>query len=158
MLALALAAVLAAAGDVNVPELFADELTRARERTELAIRLPETMPSDLAEHHPRAVVRRRSYRLQIGGVADCRGANACLIAEFAGRRGSAPFGEEPVRLRGGRTGRFTRLSCGASCSPPMIEWRQGRTTYSILAKVGSPRTQRRILVRMANSAILHGPR
>jgi hypothetical protein len=55
-------------------------------------------------------------------------------------------------------GRFTPLSCGASCSPPRIEWSERGATYGIQANVGTQRTERRILVRMANSAIRTGPR
>jgi hypothetical protein len=63
-----------------------------------------------------------------------------------------------VRLAGGRTGKFSPLSCGASCAPPRIEWKVRGSTYAIQAVVGTRKTERRILVRMANSAIRNGPR
>jgi hypothetical protein len=48
------------------------------------------------------------------------------------------------------------LSCGASCSPPSIEWRERGATYRIQAKVlGS---ERRAPAKLANSAIRRGPR
>jgi len=50
------------------------------------------------------------------------------------------------------------LSCGASCSPPTIEWRERGATFSIQANVGTRKTQRRVFKRMANSAIRNGPR
>jgi hypothetical protein len=45
------------------------------------------------------------------------------------------------------------LTCGASCSPPSIEWRERGATFSIQAKVRGRR-----LVEMANSAIRNGAR
>ena len=58
-----------------------------------------------------------------------------------------------MALPRGRNGRFHPLSCGASCSPASIEWRERGALYSIQAKVA-----RRELVRMASSAIRNGPR
>jgi hypothetical protein len=75
-----------------------------------------------------------------------------LLRRAPGR--AAPFGRTAVRLANGRRGRFTPLSCGASCSPPQIQWRERGATYAIQADVGTPRT----LVRMANEAIRSGPR
>ena len=89
---------------------------------------------------------------------DCGGANACFVADFSARRGGQPFGRGKVTLAGGRHGRFQPLSCGGSCSPPSISWKQGGVTYSIQANVGTKKTERRILVKMANEAITHGPR
>jgi hypothetical protein len=95
----------------------------------------------------------------VAAIPNCGGATACFIASFQAHRGGArPFGARRVRLARGRTGRFTPLSCGASCAPPRIEWRERGATYSIQANVGTRRTERRILVRMANSAIRNGPR
>jgi hypothetical protein len=63
-----------------------------------------------------------------------------------------------VKLRGGRTGYFKPLTCGASCSPPVIEWLEGDVLYWIQADAGNGRQEKRRLVRMANSALRHGPR
>ena len=68
-------------------------------------------------------------------------------------QGGRPSGGHRVALPRGRTGRFHPLSCGASCSPASIEWRERGALYSIQAKVA-----RRELVRMASSAIRNGPR
>jgi len=68
-------------------------------------------------------------------------------------RGGRPSGRRTVRLARGRTGHYRPLSCGASCSPPSVEWRERHARYSVQAKVG-----KRELVRMANSAIRNGPR
>jgi hypothetical protein len=157
---LALSAALAGATvQVDLPELFADVLPRVTARTDVPVLLPERMPSDASDHVPSGFGRERRWGLQIAAVPNCGSATACFIASFSGRRGGPrPSGARTVRLARGRRGRFTPLSCGASCAPPRIEWRERGATYGIQAVVGTRRTERRILVRMANSAIRSGPR
>ena len=155
---LAVTAALAAPTQVDLPELFAGELPKVAARTDVPVLLPQTMPSEAEAHHPSGYGRRREWGLQVASVPNCGGATACFIASFSGRRGGKPLGLRKVRLARGRTGWFTPLSCGASCAPPTMEWRERGATYSIQANVGTKRTERRILVRMANSAIRKGPR
>jgi hypothetical protein len=150
---LALSAALAAP-TVDLPDLFAGELPRVKERTSVPVLLPQTMPDDFEDYFPTGFGRERRWGLQLGAVEGCGGATACFIATFEGRKGGKPFGRRTVALARGRTGRFTPLSCGASCSPPSIEWKERGATFSIQAKVRG----RRALVKMANSAIRNGPR
>jgi hypothetical protein len=156
----AVAAVLAGATvQVDLPALFADDLQRVAARTDVPVLLPERMPSDFDQHVPSGFAGPRQWGLQIASRPGCGGAGACFVASFSGHRGGPrPFGRRTVRLANGRTGHFTPLSCGASCSPPQIQWRERGATYSIQADVGTRRTERRILVRMANEAIRAGPR
>ena len=74
----------------------------------------------------------------------------------AGRRASGA----PCALRGGRTGYFKPLTCGGSCSPPLIQWRSRGNLYEIQAKIpdSSDAAAQRRLVAAANSAIGAGPR
>ena len=143
-----------AAPQVAVPPLFEDELPSVKDKTEIAVLLPQRMPNLFDEYFPEASARRRSYDLDLGAAPGCGSATACFVATFTGRKGGQPSGPQRVELARGRIGRFQPLSCGASCSPPSISWRERGATYDIQAKVGG----RRALVRMANSAIRHGPR
>jgi hypothetical protein len=153
------AVLLGATVQVDLPELFAAELPRVAARSDVPVLLPERMPSEFEQHVPSGFGRPREWGLQIASQPGCGGAGACFVASFGGRRGGpGPFGRRTVRLAEGRTGRFTPLSCGASCSPPQIQWRERGATYAIQADVGTRRTERRILVRMASSAIRSGPR
>jgi hypothetical protein len=153
------AALGAPAVQVDLSALFADELPRVAARTAVPVLLPERMPSDFERHVPSGFARRREWGLEIASRPGCGGADACFVASFGGHRGGpGPFGRRPVRLAGGVTGRFTPLSCGGSCAPPQIQWRVGSATYGIQAVVGNRRTERRILIRMADSAIRSGPR
>jgi hypothetical protein len=154
---LALSAALAGP-TIDLPELFHDQLERIGPKTDVAILLPQTMPDEFEEYFPTGFGREKHWRLELGAVENCGSATACFIATFDGRRGGKPFGRRRVKLADGRVGRFKPLSCGASCSPPSISWRERGSTYSIQAKVGTQDSDRRILRRMANSAIRNGPR
>jgi hypothetical protein len=158
MLHLLAVSVALAAGNVDLPELFADQLPKVRDRTDVPILIPQSMPDEYEEYHPTGFGRPRRWGLQIGAVENCGGATACFVASFSGVRGGKPFGPQKIRLARGRVGRYKPLTCGASCSPPSIEWRERGATYSIQANVGRKKTQRRIFTRMANSAIRNGSR
>jgi hypothetical protein len=153
LLALALSAALAAPA-VDLPQLFAEDLERIGPRTDVPILLPQSMPGDLDEYFPTGYGREKGWGLQMAGAPNCGGATACFIASFEGKRGGKLFGRQTIELARGRIGRFQPLSCGASCTPPSISWRERGATYRIMAKVPG----RRALVKMANSAIRHGPR
>jgi hypothetical protein len=158
MLAPLLAALALAGPTADLNTLFADTLPAVKAKTTIPILLPDAMPSDYDELYPSGFGSRREYSIGLGAVQDCGGATACFVADFSGRKGGTPFGRGKVTLRGGRHGRYQPLSCGASCSPPSISWKQSGVTYSIQANVGTQKTSRRILVKMANEAIKHGPR
>jgi hypothetical protein len=158
LLAAAPAAAAAPVRDVNLPALFADEILEAKERTLVPVLLPETLPSSFRRHFPEGTAGALGWRFDIGAVRGCNTATACFVAEFRGRQYGRPSNRRALLLARGRTGWFRALSCGASCSPPSIQWRERRTLFTIQAKVGTRATERRLLVRMANSAIRHGPR
>ena len=156
--AAALAASAAPTQDVNVPARLADQIADAKARSDVPVRLPAKMTVEQGDLFPSGTARKREWAMGLDAARDCGGANACFVAAFTGKRGGTPFGRTRVRLRGGRRGFFTPLSCGASCSPPQIQWKQGSTLYTIQARVGGVNTEKRLLIRMANSAIFHGPR
>jgi hypothetical protein len=158
MLAPLLAALALAGPSADLNALFADTLPAVKAKTSIPVLLPDTMPSDYDALYPSGAGSRRAYSIGLAAAPDCGGATACFVADFSARKGGAPFGRGKVTLAGGRPGRFQPLSCGASCSPPSISWKQGGVTYSIQANVGTKKTERRALVTMANQAIAHGPR
>jgi hypothetical protein len=143
---------------VDVPSRLADQIATAKDRSRVPVRLPATMTVERGDLFPSGTARRNSWAMGLDAAADCGGANACFVAAFTGERGGTPFGQTRVRLRGGRRGFFTPLSCGGSCSPPQIQWKMGSTLYTIQARVGGVNTEKRLLIRMANSAIFHGRR
>jgi hypothetical protein len=116
------------------------------------------MTTDFRRLYSEGEGRRNSYRFQIGATRNCHGAGACFVAELRGRRGAKPSNPRKVTLRGGRHGWFRPLRCGASCAAPSLEWVRRGVLYTIEAKLGTRSTDRRILTRLANSALRNGPR
>jgi hypothetical protein len=156
LLALTLLATLAPAASartIDVPKRFATQLERAHAQTTVPILLPQKMTADFRRFFAEGRATASAWRFDLAAARGCNQATACFIAEFKGVRDGRPRGKRTIRLNRGRTGYFTRGSCGASCTPPSIEWRERHTRYSIQAKV--PKSE---LIRMANSAIRNGPR
>ena len=157
--ALAVPAAAATTTNIDVPQRFATALPKVKARTVVPVLLPQTMPYDGSGRlYASGSARSRSWRLDLAAAPRCHEATACFVAAFSARRGGSVAGGRKVTLRGGRTGHFQPLSCGASCSPPSIAWRQHGAAYAIQARVGGAQTEKRILVRMANEAIRHGAR
>jgi hypothetical protein len=153
---LAVAAV--ATHNVDLPKKFAHTLPRVKAHTSVPILLPQRFPSKFRRVFPSGSGVRDHWFLTLGAVRNCNDATACFVADFEGHRGGRPFGQRRVRLARGRVGRFQPLSCGGSCSPPSISWRERGCTFLIQANVAGPGSDRRVLTRLANSAIRHGPR
>jgi hypothetical protein len=157
--ALAVPAAAATTRTIDLPKRFAKALPKVKAKTVVPVLLPQTMPYDGAgKLYASSSARARAWRFDLAAAPRCHEATACFVAVFSARRGGSVGGGRKVALRGGRTGHFRPLSCGASCSPPSIAWRQHGAAYVIQARVGGAQTERRILVRMANEAIRHGAR
>ena len=142
----------------DVPDLVEKPLIAVKKATKVDVLLPSRMTTDLKKLYSEGSGRARSYRFEIGAIRKCHSATACFVASFSARRGAKPSNPRKVKLRGGRRGYFRPLSCGASCAAPSLEWVQDGVRYTIEAKLGTKRTERKILVRLANSAIANGPR
>jgi hypothetical protein len=152
---LPLLALLAAFHNVNLPQRFAPTLPKVKAHTSVPILLPQRFPSFFPRLFPSGSGHRRSWILSLRAARNC-GADVCFVADFSGRRSGRPSGQTRVHLARGRTGWFTPRSCSGPCAPPVIEWRERRTTFSIQANVPDP--DRRRLIQRANSAIRNGPR
>lgn len=157
-LLLAPAAASAATYVYDVPELVERPLKAVKKAAKFDVLLPSRFTSDRRKLYSQGSGRARSYRFDVGAVKGCGTATACAVASFRARRGGKPTNTRKVTLRGGRRGYFRALQCGASCAAPSLQWVQGGVLYTIEAKLGSQKTERRVLVRLANSAIANGAR
>ena len=54
-------------------------------------------------------------------MKNCRGADACFVADFLAEPGTRVFGQK-VTVTGATKAGYHPLSCGASCSPPQIQF------------------------------------
>jgi len=150
----------AEAGLYDIKKVLRDDIQRVAPDTDIPIRLPARMSLDYDKNvFGDGFAGDESYEFDVDAVADC-GGNACFLAQFQGERGGTPAFKRTVSLAKGITGYYKPLSCGGSCSPPMIQWLQRGVLYSIQAKLAAAgkAKQRRAMVRAANSAIRATPR
>ena len=117
----------------------------------MPVRVPARLALDFAgTTYASGSGSRRAYELSLAGAPGCGNATACFLASFTGERGGHPAFRRRVALARGITGYYKPLSCGASCSPPMLQWVTG-VLYGIQADVEGD--ARAALVRAAGSAI-----
>jgi hypothetical protein len=148
-----------AAREVDVRRALGAHVARAAARSEVPVRLPARLSLDYdGPVYGSGTGSRRRWTLSLAGAPQC-GANACFLAFFSGERDGRPAFSRRVALARGLTGFYKPLSCGASCSPPEIQWLQGGVLYDIQAKVGvaGAARQRAALVAAANEAIASRP-
>jgi len=142
----------------KIPELVEKPLVAVKKATEIPVLLPSRMTTEHRRLYSEGRGRSSRYEFEIGAVRDCGTATACYVAGFRARRGGKPSAKRKVKLANGRTGYYRPTRCGASCAAPSVEWVQRGVLYEVEAKLGTQRTERKILTRVANSAIRNGPR
>ncbi len=160
LLAVAASTAVADAAIYDLDKVLRDDIRRVAKRTDVPIRLPSKMNFDYDKPvYGNGSRTRDGYTFSVDATATC-GGNACFIASFSAEEGGTPAFKRTVRLANGITGYYKPLSCGGSCSPPLIEWLQGGVLYSIQAKLGvaGRAKQRRAMIRAANEAIRSAPR
>jgi hypothetical protein len=149
----------AASGDVNVPAKFAKLLPKVKQKSGLAVRLPSKIHVFVkpSRTFADASSTKKSYFLELDAAKSCNGANACFLASFAAKRGGTPAFKRTVSLTHGITGYFKPVTCGGSCSPAFIQWKEGGVLYEIENK-GVGKNEKSSMVKLANSAIRGGDR
>jgi hypothetical protein len=156
--ALAPAAALAAAFTYDVPDLVAKPLVAVKQATDIPVLLPSRMTTEHRRLFSEGKGRTSRYEFTIGAVRGCGTSTACYVAGFRGRKGGKPGSGKKVALAKRRTGYFKRSRCGASCGPARLRWVQGGVLYEVEGKLGTQSTERKVLTRLANSAIKNGAR
>lgn len=157
--AVAVPALAASEGDVNVPAKFSKLIPKVKQKSGLAVRLPSKIHVFLnpSKTYAAGSSTRESYFLELDAAKQCHGANACFLASFSGKRGGTPAFRSTVSLTRGITGYFKPVTCGASCSPAFIQWKEHGVLYEIENK-GVGKNEKRSMKRLANSAIRGGNR
>jgi hypothetical protein len=149
----------AGAATYDVDKVLGDDVDRLAPSIDVPIRLPDEIELDYDRGIFGDGIRTPDgYDFDINATREC-GGNACFLAQFAAEENGSLAFLKKVDLAKGKTGRYKPLSCGASCSPPQIRWRQGGVVYSIQAKLGvsGRKRQRRAMVRLANQSIRATP-
>ena len=155
---LAPASASAAAFVYDIPDLVEKPLIAVKKATKIPVLLPSRMTTEHRRLYSEGQGRINRYAFEIGAVRNCKTSTACHVAGFRARRGAKPTATRKVALANGRTGYYRSSKCGASCGAPRVEWVQGGVLYQVEAKVGTLRTERKILKRLADSAIRNGSR
>jgi hypothetical protein len=157
--AVAVPAFAASEGNVNVPAKFKSLIPKVKAKSGLAVRLPDSIHVFVSpkKTYAGSSATKRSYFLELDAARNCHGANACFLATFSGQRGGKPQFKKTVSLAHGITGYFRPISCGASCAPAFIQWKEGKVLYEIENK-GVGKNQKASMVKLANSAIRGGNR
>lgn len=151
----------AAVRQLEPARAFRRQVERIKSFTALPVLLPDRVAIDVPRSHgieARWTARRASWTLSLGIGPRCGGANACFVGAFSADRGGRPSLPRRVRLHGGVTGYFKPTSCGASCSPPELQWVRRGVLYDLQFREAGRGTDRAKLVRLANSALAAGPR
>jgi hypothetical protein len=156
--ALCLLAASSADARTTLPSLFSRQIHAINAaRHAPAVLLPRSMPLDAKHLYASGGPVGSSYDLSVGAVRHCGGADACFVAGFTATRAHTVFGKR-VAVKGASKAGFVALSCGASCSPPQIDFLVGGIRYTIQANLNTRRGDRAALIAAAQSAISAGPR
>lgn len=150
------------AGASGVAKEFRPVLVSLR-RAGVPVLLPNELPASVLEDRLYVVggPSADGYDVTLALAPDCGGANACTVGSFTAERGVELVEElEQVELAGGVRGAYKGLTCGASCSPAMIQWVSDGVLYTIQLKLnaGGDAGDKRELLKLANSSITAGPR
>jgi hypothetical protein len=147
-----------AAPHPTLPALFAHQITVIKRSAHPPpVLLPGSMPLDAKRMFVSGGADKSGYDLEIGAVRHCGGADACFVADFTAAKGAKVFGKR-VTVKGASRAGFLPLSCGASCSPPQIDFVWHGVLYTIQANLKTKQTDRAALIAAAQSAISAGPR
>lgn len=146
-----------------VRTLFDAMIPEMRSHTQVVLLLPDALPASVVEEtlHLHHTEDARHYSIVLGLTPDCT-ANVCSVGSIEAELDGAPYPEEfseRVTLAQNIQGHFQPMTCGASCSPPVIGWSYSGAFYRIYLKLpGSDAEIREELIAIANSAIEIGPR
>ena len=147
-----------AATQPTLPSLFAPQIRAIRNAGGApAVLLPRSMPLDATRLFASGGRSGTGYDLEVAAIKNCHGANACFVAAFTAAKGASVFGAR-VTVKGASRAGFVALSCGASCSPPQIDFIRRGVRYTIQANLRTRQSDRAALIAAAESAISAGPR
>ncbi len=149
-----------------LPPLLTEVLPQVKAQTDVPILLPSTVPLPEETLYTDVTADPQGYQIDVGYTPNCRGSTACALGMFAAKRTEGdyyevdePF-EETVQLAEGIEGYYNPMRCGASCSPPVMEWTRDGVRYRLELKgaTADPDRELEIFIDMANSAIAVGSR
>jgi hypothetical protein len=148
----------------SLPEQFASVLSEVKSKSRIPVLLPSELPQPIskAKH---AVVEKASDNEYAIALYYTLGIGDAGFAGFFDAKNDPDYDPQDlgdkVQLSHGLLGYFRPVSCGGSCAPANLWWKDGRVLYQI--QLGFPSTlrdvdQQKAIIAAANSAILAGSR
>jgi hypothetical protein len=150
----------------SLPVVFLSALAEVKAKASIPVLLPTELPLPFRDAKHAIVDKAKAdeyaiilyYELDIG--------NAGFAATFAASENPGYSPSElgnvrKVKLASGVTGFFRPVSCGGSCAPANLWYKQGAALYVIQLRLPptlGDKNQQEIITAVANSAILGGPR
>lgn len=155
-----------AAVDRSLPDVFVSLVPELKAKTRVPVLLPSKLPKPFNDAKHASVDEATADEYAIDLYYELNAGNAGFAALFGATKNPDYSPQElvnvrEVKLAGGITGFFRPVSCGGSCAPANLWWRQGTVIYQIQLKLASSlreKNQQAIITAVASSAILAGPR
>lgn len=149
-----------------LPRVLVSALEKVKGNLRIPILLPAALPGGIGTVRHAIVDRATPGEYQISlfynlGVGDAGFAGMFYAKANPGYSPEQLPNVHAIELAHGVHGFFRAVSCGGSCVPPNLWWEQNRVLYQIqlvLPPYFSDSDQERPIVKMADSAILAGPR
>ena len=149
-----------------IPELFSSVAPDVKAKSRISLLLPDELSGALSAAKYANVEKASDDEYAILLYSEQDVGNAGFIALFAAKTNP---GYEPqeltdvleVKLSHGQLGYFRPVSCGGSCAPANLWWKEDRVLYQIQLRLSphlSEKDQQGKMISVANSAILAGPR
>ncbi|MBA2505650.1 MAG: hypothetical protein H0V29_06845 [Thermoleophilaceae bacterium] len=144
----------------DIADISKAAVTKVKRSVDIDVLLPDQLALDYSGRlYMNPSTFDEGYDITFGAVRNC-GASVCSLGNVEGMPGGRLAFRDRVKLANGSTASFKGLTCGASCSPPTIDFRVKGVRYSIQAKLETPsdKVARRRLIAAAEEAIEAGPR
>ena len=130
---------LAVASGPNILALLARPIASAKKHA-VHVLLPSMIDTHGVAHlYGSGGASAKGYDIQLAYARNCFDASACFLAEFWGNPGKI-FLKTRVALAHGITGAYAGISCGASCGPASIQWKESGVLYTIQWRAGTKAT------------------
>jgi hypothetical protein len=150
----------------SVSGVFLSVLSEVKARTDIPVLLPSELPSPFSAAKHAIVNKAAADEYAVSLYSELGIGDAGFVASFTASDNPGYCPEElanvrEVKLANEVTGFFRPVSCGGSCAPANLWYKQGAVLYQIQLKLPpslAEKKQRGIITAVANSAILAGPR
>lgn len=151
----------------SIPEALKLVIAELKQKSHIPLLLPSKMAETFGEATQAVLDKASDEEYSISLFYELGMGNAGFAANFTANahpdydpKDDLPNVDQ-VKLPNGLIGYFQPVSCGGSCAPANLWWKENETLYQIQLKLSSTLSegdQQKLIIAAANSAILAGPR